>query len=136
MTACVGGGNKSSLHLLAGGLIKKTLNSNRSGIVAGRKRNKKAMAISFQSRVSAPSDVLISEVGGESVLLNLKSERYFGLDEIGTQMWKTLTASDSIQTAYEALLAEYDVDADRLRQDIEELIEKLAEQGLVDVSGE
>jgi hypothetical protein len=94
------------------------------------------MAISFQSRISAPSDVLVSEVGGESVLLNLKSERYFGLDEIGTRMWKALTSSDSIQTAYEALLAEYDVDEARLRQDMEELIGKLAEQGLVDVGGE
>ena len=83
-----------------------------------------------------PSDVLISEVGGESVLLNLKSERYFGLDEIGTRMWKALTTSDSIQMAYESLLAEYDVEDDRLRQDMDELIEKLVEQGLMEVSGE
>lgn len=94
------------------------------------------MAISFAARVSVPPDILISEVGGESVLLNLKSERYFGLDNMGTQMWKTLIASDSIQAAYETLLAEYDVEASRLREDLDELIRQLREQGLVEVSSE
>jgi len=94
------------------------------------------MSISFAARVSVPSDILISEVGGESVLLNLKNERYFGLDDVGTRMWKALMAVDSIQAAYEMLLAEYDVEADRLRQDLDELIGKLMEQGLVEISGE
>ena len=94
------------------------------------------MSISFAARVSVPSDILISEVGGESVLLNLKNERYFGLDDVGTRMWKALIAVDSIQAAYEMLLAEYDVEANRLRQDLDELIGKLIEQGLVEISGE
>ena len=94
------------------------------------------MAISFAARVSVPPDILISEVGGESVLLNLKSERYFGLDDMGTQMWKTLIASDSIQAAYETLLAEYDVEASRLREDLDELIQQLMEQGLLEVGSE
>lgn len=94
------------------------------------------MAVSFAARVSVPMDVLISEVGGESVLLNLKNECYFGLDDVGTQMWKTLVASDSIQVAYETLLAEYDVEANRLRADLEDLIQKLVEQGLMEVGSE
>ncbi|HKS42818.1 MAG TPA: PqqD family protein [Blastocatellia bacterium] len=94
------------------------------------------MAISFAARVSVPPDILISEVGDESVLLNLKSECYFGLDEMGTQMWKTLIASDSIQAAYETLLAEYEVEASRLREDLDELIQQLMEQGLVEVGSE
>ena len=94
------------------------------------------MPVSFAARVSVPSDVLISEVGGESVLLNLKNERYFGLDDVGTQMWKALVASDSIQAAYETLLAEYDVEENRLRQDLDDLIQKLLEQGLVEIGGE
>ena len=94
------------------------------------------MAISFAARVSVSPDILISEVGGESVLLNLSSERYFGLDDIGTRMWKTLIASDSIQAAYETLLAEYDVEASRLREDLSDLIQKLMEQGLVEVGSE
>jgi len=69
-------------------------------------------------------------------LLNLKSESYFGLDQVGTRMWTLLTTSDSIQSAFEALLDEYDVSADKLRKDIQEFIEKLIANGLVEVAGE
>src|SRR5207237_7913745 len=85
-------------------------------------------------RVSVPPDVLINEVGGESVLLNLKNERYYGLDEVGTRMWQVLTTSDSVDAALEILIAEYDVEPERLRRDLDELIDKLAAQGLLEVS--
>lgn len=92
------------------------------------------MAISFSDRVTLPEDVLISGVDHESVLLNLKSERYFGLDDMGTRMFSVLTSSNSIQAAYETLLQEYDVDAEALRQDLTTLIDKLVEQGLMEVA--
>ena len=94
------------------------------------------MLISFAQRVSVPSDVLIREVEGQSVILSLQSERYFGLDEMGTRMWTALTTCESIQAAYEALLSEYDVDGELLRRDLQDLIARLVEHGLVEVSGE
>ena len=94
------------------------------------------MVIPFSTRISIPPDVLVSALAGESVLLNLKSEKYFGLDEVGTRMWGAITSSGSIQEAYETLLAEYDVEAERLRHDLSDLIEKLAEQGLIEVHHE
>ena len=94
------------------------------------------MSISFDQKLSVTPDTLINVIEGESVLLNLKSESYFGLDQIGTRMWTLLTTSDSIQSAYEALLDEYDVGAERLREDMQDLIEKLIANGLVEVTGE
>ena len=91
------------------------------------------MPVSFAKRVSVPSDVLIREVSGESVILNLQRQRYLGLDQVGTRMWKAVTTLDSIQAAYEVLLAEYDVDAKRLRRDLEDLVEKLVQQGLLEL---
>jgi hypothetical protein len=94
------------------------------------------MVIPFSTRISIPPDVLVSALAGESVLLNLKSEKYFGLDEVGTRMWGVLTSAGSIQEAYETLLAEYDVEAELLRKDLTDLIEKLVEQGLIEVHHE
>ena len=91
------------------------------------------MTVSFDQRISVPADVLVQELEGESVLLNLKSECYFGLDEVGTRMWAVLSNSASIQQAYEALLAEYDVEPDVLRRDLLNLIDKLIEHGLVEI---
>jgi Coenzyme PQQ synthesis protein D (PqqD) len=93
-----------------------------------------AMSISFSDRVKIPDDVLISKLQEESVILNLDSERYYGLDDIGTRILSVLTTSDSIEAAYETLVKEYDVDAQVLRQDLVELIENLSKQGLISVN--
>ena len=92
------------------------------------------MTISFDARVTIPLDVLVSELAGELVILNLNSESYFGLDEVGTRMWTALTTSKTIQSAYEGLLAEYDVSEDELRKDMIDLLGKLIERGLVEVA--
>lgn len=92
-----------------------------------------AMEISFAKRVVVAPDTLINAIGEESVLLNLKNEQYYGLDLMGTQMWKTLADSNSIQSAYDTLLGEYDVSADVLRNDLNDLLEKLLTHGLVEL---
>ena len=91
------------------------------------------MAISFADRVRVPDDVLISNLQEESVILNLNSERYFGLDNIGTRMLSVLSNSQSIEAAYESLAREYDVDRQVLRDDLIVLVENLRQQGLVTV---
>ena len=92
------------------------------------------MAISFSDRVTIPDGVLISNLQEESVILNLDSERYFGLDDVGTRFLSVLNTSDSIEAAYEVLREEYDVDADALRQDLLALVESLVQQGIVEVA--
>ncbi|GEM_PF-1471537 len=87
----------------------------------------------FTARLAVPTHVMVRQVDGESVLLNLNSERYFGLDAVGTRMWSVLTTAQSIQAAFDALLAEYEVGAEQLRQNLQELVSKLVENGLVEV---
>jgi len=71
--------------------------------------------ISFADKVSIPAHVLIRLLDRESVLLNLETERSFGLDETGTRMWQTTTTGPNIEFAYQQLLDEYDVDPETLR---------------------
>ena len=92
------------------------------------------MQISFSDRVRVPDDVLVSRLQEESVILNLDSERYYGLDDVGTRILSVLTNSESIEAAYQSLLAEYDVDRNVLRQDLLALVESLLQQGIVQIS--
>ena len=87
----------------------------------------------LQGRAVAPEGVLVRELGGESVLLNLNTESYFGLDETGTRMWAALTKSASIDAAFETLLTEYEVEPEHLRADLLRFVERLAAAGLIDV---
>lgn len=91
------------------------------------------MNLTLAQRAEPSSDVLFQEVGGEAVLLNLASERYFGLDPIGTRIWNLLGTDARLQHAHAALCAEYDVDPARLETDLLTLVDQLAEAGLIKV---
>lgn len=91
------------------------------------------MKVSFSSRLRVAENVLIRELEGESVLLNLDTESYFGLDDVGTRMWSALTSSETIEASYEHLVGEYDVSNKQLRKDLESLVKELIEHGLVEI---
>ena len=89
--------------------------------------------LSFDDRATAPGHVLVRILDGESVLLNLENERYYGLDETGTRMWQLLVESPSIDAAYQSLLAEYDAEPEMVRSNLVELLGRLVDHGLVEV---
>lgn len=89
--------------------------------------------VSFADRVMVPAHVLVRLLDREAVLLNLETEKYFGLDETGTRMWQLVTASPSIDEAYQELLAEFDVEPELLRVNLTELLSRLIDSGLLQV---
>ena len=91
------------------------------------------MTLSFADRAAAPAHVLVRFLDRESVLLNLETERYFGLDETGTRMWQLAIDSPSLDAAYGQLLAEFDVEPELLRSNFLELLDRLVDNGLLQV---
>ena len=89
------------------------------------------MQLSNDLKVTISPEVLFQEVSGETVLLDLSSENYFGLDKIGTRIWELLNGGASVGEVVDALLEEYDTDRKTLESDLAELLEKLAEAGLI-----
>jgi hypothetical protein len=87
--------------------------------------------ISFADHATVPRNVLIRFLDEESVLLNLTTERYFGLDSIGTRMWQLVTSAPSIDAAYIQLIEEFDVDPETLRRHLSDLLNLLVENGLI-----
>ena len=90
----------------------------------------------FSMKVSVPENVLFRQLEDESVLLNLDSEIYYGLDEVGTRMWQVLIEAENIEVAYKLLLKEYQVGKERLKQDLTELVNNLQKKGLIDIQNE
>ena len=91
------------------------------------------MITSFESRVSISPDVMIRQVGSESVLLDLKTERYLGFDELATCMWRVLCSSESVEAAYQNLLTEFEVEPRLLREDVDEFVQELLQYGLIEL---
>ena len=87
----------------------------------------------LSQRVVLSPDALFQEIGGEGVILDLRSSSYFGLDEVGVRLWQLLQADPSLQAACDILLAEYEVESAQLEQDLLKLLDQLTDAGLITV---
>jgi len=91
------------------------------------------MSETLVKHVTIPEDVMISRVEDEIVLLNLESEQYFALDDIGARVWELLSEYGSTEIVIEQMTTEYDVDPDEFRADLSKLLSDLQEAGLVTI---
>ena len=91
------------------------------------------MKISLSDSMLIRDEVVFRELGGEAVLLNLKTGAYFGLDPVGTRIWQLLVEHGSVAHVMEVMLGEYDIDRERLERDLLELCGELCATGLGDV---
>ena len=85
----------------------------------------------MSQRIEISPDVLFQEVSGETVLLDLESEHYFGLDAVGTRIWGLIGEGVSVDAMVDTLLQEYEVERATLEADVAELLSRLAEAGLI-----
>jgi len=75
--------------------------------------------------VVAAHDVLSSELGSEHVLLNLADGIYYGLDDVGSDIWKLLQTPVSVGDICRAIVETRDVDTERCRSDVVKLLGEL-----------
>ena len=73
--------------------------------------------------------------GGETVLLGLKSARYYGLADVGARIWELLRVPVSVARICETICAEYDVAPDRCEMDVIQFLDDLAQNELIEVRG-
>lgn len=70
---------------------------------------------------------------GESVLLDPASGTYYALNEVGSRVWELAAGEPTLDEVLEALLAEYEVEPARLREDLDSLLDRLVAERLLDV---
>jgi len=90
--------------------------------------------MNLDQKVTFADTVFAQEVDGEMVLLDMESENYFGLDEVGTAIWQAMQEYGNLQEVFNALLEQYDVEAEVLENDLSHFVSKLVESGLVKVT--
>lgn len=82
--------------------------------------------------IKIPEDILFQELSnGEVVFLNLDNESYYGLDNTGSIIWKELTSTQNIETAFNNLLVVFDVTPDKLKKDLNFLLNELNKNGII-----
>lgn len=87
----------------------------------------------FNQKAIFPDTVFAQEVDGEMVLLDMVSENYFGLDPVGSDIWKLLQEGNTLQQTKDTLFEIYDVTPEELENDIVEFLQKLVDAGLAKI---
>jgi len=83
--------------------------------------------------VSVPEGVVSRELDGETVLLNLDTGIYFGLDAVATDMWRAMHSTKALGEAVETVRAQYAADPVVLRDDLLRLANRMLTKGLLQV---
>lgn len=86
---------------------------------------------SLETAVTLNPNVLFRELESESMLLNLETGKYYGLDSVGTRFWQLLVQSGSPRGTVDTLVGEYAVDAETLEGDLLRLLNDLRLHGLI-----
>jgi hypothetical protein len=87
------------------------------------------------ARVRIPEHVVHRDFSTETVVLNLDSGRYHGLNPTAAQMLHALEAADTVGAAIERLAAEFDQPRDGIERDVLSLCRGLADRGLIEIDG-
>ena len=91
--------------------------------------------LSVHSIVKATSEQVSCPLGEESAILNMKNSVYYGMNQVGTRVWNLLQQPRSVEELRDVLVSEYEVEPGRCEQDLLSLLEKMWNEGLVEVRG-
>jgi hypothetical protein len=87
---------------------------------------------SYEGRFRRSPDVTSRTIGKETVLLDLRSGRYFGLNASGAVIWEAIGPTGATrETMIAGLTARFEVDVTRATADVDEVVATLEAQGLV-----
>jgi hypothetical protein len=87
--------------------------------------------MTLSDKVSIPPQVMARTVGEETVILDLATGTYFGLDPVGARIWELMGEGKTLAEICDRMLEEYEVSREELERDTLKLAQDLADQGLI-----
>lgn len=93
-------------------------------------------AIHADSKVIAKQGMVSSTLDGEQVILDAQQGKYFGLNAVGAFIWERIQEPTEVNAIFDAVLAEYDIQRERVEADVLALLNDLSGKGLVHIHDE
>jgi hypothetical protein len=90
--------------------------------------------ISGATLVSRNGDLMTAPVHDETVMMNIASGHYFGLDDIGSAIWRRLETPQTFDALIDALAAEYDAERSVIASDVAKLFLLMARHKVINLA--
>jgi hypothetical protein len=85
----------------------------------------------LETKLSIPPQVMSRLVGDETVLLDIASGVYFGLDGVGKRIWESVAEGQNLAQTIAVITREFEVDEAQAQADVIEFTNDLVERGLL-----
>jgi hypothetical protein len=89
------------------------------------------MAIDPTARLTRSPNIISTEVDGEMVLMSIEDGKYFGLDAIGSEIWRRLEEPKSADALTAELQDHFEGDAETIARETITFLDGLDENGLL-----
>ena len=85
----------------------------------------------LDTHLSIPPQVMSRLVGDETVLLDLASGMYFGVEGVAKRIWELIAEGQNLGQAAAIIVSEFEVDNAQAEADVLEFVSVLIERGLL-----
>lgn len=79
-----------------------------------------------------PNDLLLQTVKDEAVILDPKTGNYYTLNAVGTRMLQLYREQADVEAVVDAITSEYAIDTGTAREDLQQLLQGMAANGLAE----
>ena len=87
----------------------------------------------LSDKTSMGAQVMARQVGEETVILDLASGTYFGLDPVGARIWQLLAEGKTLAGVCDTMQAEYEVTRGKIECDVLSLVQDLSAKQLLEI---
>ncbi|WP_127536562.1 lasso peptide biosynthesis PqqD family chaperone [Paenibacillus illinoisensis] len=87
----------------------------------------------WKDRVKQKEGNLVSDMGGEKVMMSIQSGKYYNLGSTGGRIWELLSQERTIADLVDILASEYEIDTDTCQVQVIPFLEHMSREGLIDV---
>lgn len=81
--------------------------------------------------VTSCKENIVSDMGGEKVMLSVKNGNYYNLGHIGGQIWDAIAEPVSLRELVDRLMNEFEVDREQCEEHVYLFLEHLRKEGLI-----
>ncbi|RBP88293.1 coenzyme PQQ synthesis protein D (PqqD) [Cytobacillus firmus] len=90
--------------------------------------------ISLSNKLSQVEGIIVSDMGGEKVMLSIAKGKYFNLGEMGGEIWDLMKEAIEVKQIISVLESIYQVDQEECEEQVLTFLSQLFDQELIKIN--
>jgi hypothetical protein len=89
--------------------------------------------ITMDSKIVGNAKIVFNEMDGETIMMSIENGEYYGMNSMGTRIWRLLSTPKRVSDICDTLLPDFDVTQEQCSKDVLLCLNKMAEKGVVKI---